>query len=1113
MVLANLVVGKTPRAVSQRAGRYAEQIEELTSIILASTAAKYSNLKSKPNADFSAQQYINDQLSNELAAPMTPILDFIRMKETPVEVSRLRAWTQNIFGKAGQETPVEESEPRQKPMSEELPIPEKRTEPYQDVFFTGFPVEEIVVANLIHDLVKPFGKRLEYIEDYSDLTRLSLLSICSKELDAQHQKTVLRQANKPTSDLDMLIKQALVNVAAKEGIFGGLSANEAVSKYEGLIGSKDQFLGFMVYQLDKLKHKTYSYSVFCEEIEQKILKKTGFKIQLPDLTNKSDYKRFLDRIQNIYDLNLYKIKKGRPKLKRDDEVITHKALKGDEYSDGTLVEKIPIGTLGRIDGDLDFRDKHNDYYCLKPSELRKATKFKSPDHWRPNFERDRDYRYLDDFVDRKDERKDKRRQKRENKRDELRHNKRNKIHKSFRLSGLLAKIGIDPVAKGRPKAILTDDSRYMTIHEGDWGYVIGESADRYEIEFHLSKYGHKTPRVKEVRKDDVDIIEKRKVLSPFIPKMSENLVKTLGKYSLLEDRVVRDAEGRPKAEVINGAGYNYSKEGSWGYVKRETDEAYYIEFHHLSKDPDHPIVTWDIRKDQVRIVKEPCIKIKMPESIKQYLKLDKAKNRLSNLGRQLKLDRAKDSMSDLGHKLKLDRAKDGISDLLRNVSWSDIRWQMTKPYRALRLDDAVEWTTEATKEVSNRTQFALFDWTPHTVKDTAVNIFEFGGFLFKLGRYHFRENSHRLKKKRLRRSLSKIADEYRHKEIDPVEEEKVLIRMGVENMSELGIERPYIKAFYQANLSNEHLKKFSGLLPSTSALDKLDHVKSQYDYTSIYNLVQKTLQRSTGIVFTYSRTAFDREDFEQFEKEARQGAASQDIKFYMLSITGQKEGGRLNRDDIAVTHTSENGNEYAGGTSVEELPIGTAGRMDSELDFVPFGDFPESYYKIKASELMPVMLISDPADDNSEHITDDSQVRVKKSSEYYCPSRKVGTIDEVYDPDDPDEEVRVTFPCGTIECTLGDLELAKDKDEKQDELNPRLKKQYQSMVGASLTFNITQAKQAYFNEHKAELAEPYVAFVDRMRAVGVGDQKIGEMLKTKTDDMMFRYISKNHLKR
>ncbi len=62
----------------------------------------------------------------------------------------------------------------------------------------------------------------------------------------------------------------------------------------------------------------------------------------------------------------------------------------------------------------------------------------------------------------------------------------------------------------------------------------------------------------------------------------------------------REIKVGDKVEIIDGSHYNYSTEGSWGYVRNDIGTYWHIEFHYLSGNYDKQLpVTWEIEKQYV----------------------------------------------------------------------------------------------------------------------------------------------------------------------------------------------------------------------------------------------------------------------------------------------------------------------------------------------------------------------------------------------------------------------------------------------------------------------------------------------------------------------------------
>ncbi|RMF56042.1 hypothetical protein D6745_00450 [Candidatus Woesearchaeota archaeon] len=98
-------------------------------------------------------------------------------------------------------------------------------------------------------------------------------------------------------------------------------------------------------------------------------------------------------------------------------------------------------------------------------------------------------------------------------------------------------------------------------------------------------------------------------LDEFLPKsgrLSHRGYEQLCTEFMLEHLIERpEFEVGDKVEVVNsGTNYLYTKDGSWGYVERITEDQIDIEFHHLTGEHHTTPVTFDIKKEHVRSLEE-----------------------------------------------------------------------------------------------------------------------------------------------------------------------------------------------------------------------------------------------------------------------------------------------------------------------------------------------------------------------------------------------------------------------------------------------------------------------------------------------------------------------------
>jgi len=94
------------------------------------------------------------------------------------------------------------------------------------------------------------------------------------------------------------------------------------------------------------------------------------------------------------------------------------------------------------------------------------------------------------------------------------------------------------------------------------------------------------------------------------------------KLKLVSPKLAVRAGKGAKAIVVDGSSYNFTKEGSWGYILGETENKYKIEFHHLTGGDRTP-ATYDISKKNVKIMPADTKKIQ-----KELAELDRKTNGL-----------------------------------------------------------------------------------------------------------------------------------------------------------------------------------------------------------------------------------------------------------------------------------------------------------------------------------------------------------------------------------------------------------------------------------------------------------------------------------------------------
>ncbi len=135
----------------------------------------------------------------------------------------------------------------------------------------------------------------------------------------------------------------------------------------------------------------------------------------------------------------------------------------------------------------------------------------------------------------------------------------------------------------RGKVVETDSATYFGI---EWNENIGG----HTCDNGNAKQGHGW----NVRREHFKIISKAK------PDLTDSITREeLDK--IVEDVFSGSQEIRvgDEVEIIDGSRYSYTKEGSYGIVKRIKSDEYDIEFHHLTGSGGHVPVTYNIYKGHV----------------------------------------------------------------------------------------------------------------------------------------------------------------------------------------------------------------------------------------------------------------------------------------------------------------------------------------------------------------------------------------------------------------------------------------------------------------------------------------------------------------------------------
>ncbi|MBU1975188.1 MAG: hypothetical protein KKG59_02160 [Nanoarchaeota archaeon] len=249
---------------------------------------------------------------------------------------------------------------------------------YQEPVFTGFEPGVFMTANITYGLLEGYDEKLRQIRNAEELAQLVFLDKATDLLPRDEAEDIRKQA-KADGDLTKLVTKTIVGLAIKTSeSFNGMPLDEAVEKYERVLHSRLAFSQDLATQLEDIRHTRFDYGGMVELIQKGLDERRGIVFSIPRFRGEQDFIDFKHQLKSLQHKFYQAIeKKAGERFKRGQLLRTIKATHGDTYYNGTSVEELPIGTIGKRDSDGDFVPLRRDLYArITDSELQALEEMK-----------------------------------------------------------------------------------------------------------------------------------------------------------------------------------------------------------------------------------------------------------------------------------------------------------------------------------------------------------------------------------------------------------------------------------------------------------------------------------------------------------------------------------------------------------------------------------------------------------------------------------------------------------------------------------------------------------------------------------------------------------------
>ncbi len=363
------------------------------------------------------------------------------------------------------------------------PVVEEIIEEYQNPLFTGFSSESLIAAHALKPLTEGYEHRLQFVNTIEEISRLIFIGQSAQFLPKKESSNLQKMINDPEQSLEDITTRVIIGLGLKHTKkLRKMKIEDAIEQYNRVLRSRFGYTQDILKQFEEMESKSFDYEDIAKDIVMKLRERKGLYLflgdVLDDLYDEEDYEKFKRELLH-FEISMYKKTKKAPEMNKS--AITVKALKGNAYADGTLLNGLPLGTLGFYDGD-EFRSELDGYdFDLDPEEIVLAEELE---------------------------------------------------------------FDIENLEAGRRKATVINGEKYKHTKKGSWGYIVGKGRDNnhYEIEFHhIPGFGDRLPRnYADIEKIDVNIEE---IDEEAVKKKNEEIEKITGGLLKEFESIIKEAEG------------------------------------------------------------------------------------------------------------------------------------------------------------------------------------------------------------------------------------------------------------------------------------------------------------------------------------------------------------------------------------------------------------------------------------------------------------------------------------------------------------------------------------------------------------------------------------------
>ena len=223
-----------------------------------------------------------------------------------------------------------------------------------DPLFSGFRAETLIAANVVSNLVGEVE-----VGSYDELARAAFLNFNGSEGNGVLDVTkVLVEKSLGAADVD-------------------LDVDTAVARYQEILVSRFGFTQDLITQLERFQGMTFDFNGMSRMIRTEFEERTGYVPNIGTHYDRRAYERLKGELLEL-DVKLFKPLPTEPTqhFNSRDWARPHQAMGegGKRYHRrrSETIEKLPLGTVGHLDGDHDFVPTNKGgYFHLRYRELQK----------------------------------------------------------------------------------------------------------------------------------------------------------------------------------------------------------------------------------------------------------------------------------------------------------------------------------------------------------------------------------------------------------------------------------------------------------------------------------------------------------------------------------------------------------------------------------------------------------------------------------------------------------------------------------------------------------------------------------------------------------------------